>query len=65
MLEPLKFPFFNFFLVVVSLYGILVPQAGTEPRPTAVKVPGPNHWTTRELPQMASLGHTPCLCLYP
>ena len=27
---------------------ILFPQLGIEPRPSAVKVPSPNHWTTRE-----------------
>ena len=30
---------------------IFVPQSGIEPRPLAVKVPSPNHWTTREFPQ--------------
>ena len=34
---------------------ILVPQPGTEPRPSAVKEKTPNHWTTREF-------HTPTLC---
>ena len=28
--------------------GILFPQLGTEPRPSAVKAQSPNHWTTRE-----------------
>ena len=28
---------------------ILVPQPRIEPRPTAVKVPSPNHWAVREL----------------
>ena len=32
--------------------GILVPQPGIEPAPSAVKVPSPNHWTARELPVM-------------
>ena len=32
--------------------GILVPPPGIEPRPTAVKAPSPNHWTTRELPEL-------------
>ena len=27
---------------------ILVPQPGIEPRPTAIKVLSPNHWTARE-----------------
>ena len=29
--------------------GILVPQPGIEPVSSAVEVPSPNHWTTREL----------------
>ena len=32
--------------------GILVPQSGLEPEPLAVKVQGPNHWTTREFPNL-------------
>ena len=28
--------------------GILVPQPGIEPGHTAVKAPGPNHWTARD-----------------
>ena len=30
--------------------GILVPQPGTEPRPSAVRTRSPNHWTAREFP---------------
>jgi len=30
--------------------GILVPLSGIELRALAVKVPGPNYWTTREFP---------------
>ena len=30
--------------------GILVPQPGIEPGPSAVKAPSPNHWTAREFP---------------
>ena len=30
--------------------GILVPQPGIEPGPSAVKAWSPNHWTTREFP---------------
>ena len=29
---------------------ILVPQPGIKPRPMAVKVSSPNHWTAREIP---------------
>ena len=35
--------------------GILVPQPGVEPRPWALKVRSPSHWTTREFPAPASL----------
>ena len=31
-------------------YGILVPQAGIEARPQAVKASNPNYWTAREFP---------------
>ena len=30
--------------------GILVPQPGIEPGPSAVKAPSPNHWSAREFP---------------
>ena len=30
--------------------GILVPQPGIEPRPSAVKAWSPNHWTAKEFP---------------
>ena len=30
--------------------GILAPQPGIEPGPSAVKASSPNHWTARELP---------------
>ena len=30
--------------------GILVPQPGIEPGPSAMKVQSPNRWTARELP---------------
>ena len=41
---------FFFFLPYCLTRGILVPQPGTEPRPSAVKVQSPNHWTARGLP---------------
>ena len=31
--------------------GILVSQPGIEPRPLAVEVRSPNHWTARESPR--------------
>ena len=34
-----------------AAYGIFVPWLETEPRPLAVKMPSPNHRTTRELPR--------------
>ena len=44
--------FFFFFGRAHEACRILVPQPGIEPgpRPTAVKAPSPNHWTTREFP---------------
>ena len=41
--------------------GILVPRPGMEPRPPAVEVWSPNHWTFREFPLVnyfRSLGKT-------
>ena len=37
--------------------GILVPQPGTEPRPTAVKVQSPNDWTARKFPLSPYIHH--------
>ena len=37
--------------------GILVPQPGLKPRPSAVKVPSPKLWTTGEVPIL-------CVCIY-
>ena len=46
--------FFFFFNVYFSLYrtayGMLVPQPGIEPRPSAVRAQSPNHRTAREFP---------------
>ena len=42
--------FFFFFWLHRVACGILVPQPGIEPVPSAVKVQGPNHWTVREFP---------------
>ena len=57
--------FFFFFAVVVVPFwlchmvcGILVPHPGIEPRPPAVAVWSPNHWTTRELPRFFVLFQT-------
>ena len=35
--------------------GILVPQPGIEPMPSAVKAWNPNYWTAREFPMACSL----------
>ena len=32
--------------------GILPPQPGIEPGPSAVKAQNPNHWSTREFPRI-------------
>ena len=40
--------------------GILVPQAGIEPRPLALVAWSLNHWTTREVP-VGFLKARPCL----
>ena len=42
--------FFFFFWPRHVACGILVPQPGIEPGPSALKVQSPNHWTTREFP---------------
>ena len=34
-----------------AAYRLSVSRPGIEPRPLAVNVQGPNHWSTRELPQ--------------
>ena len=47
-------PVFFFFWLLPAAYGILVPQPGMEPGPSAVKTQSPNHWTAREVPH-------PCL----
>ena len=39
-----------FFWLHHTVFGILVPQPGIEPRPLAVEAWNPNHWATRELP---------------
>ena len=42
--------FFFFFKSFHVACAMLIPQPGIEPMPLAVKVQGPNHWTTREFP---------------
>ena len=53
--------------------GILVPQPGIEPGPSAVKARSPNHWTAREFAEMFSFNevqlissffHGSCLWCY-
>jgi len=47
-----SFLFFNFFFFWLhhTVFGILVPQPGIEPRPLAVEAWNPNLWATRESP---------------
>ena len=47
---PIFFLFFYFFWPCLAVCGILVPQPGIEPGPTAMKALSPNHWTAREFP---------------
>lgn len=35
-----------------AVYGVSVPRPGVEPRPSAVKVCSPHHWTVREFPNL-------------
>ena len=42
---------FFFFWPCRMACGILVPQLGIKPMPSAVKVQSPNHWTGREFPK--------------
>ena len=44
-------PLFVFCFFGCVAGGILIPQPGMEPRPSAVKARSPNHWTTREFPR--------------
>ena len=41
-----------FFFLAVRLVGILVPRPGMEPGPPAVEARSPNHWTSREFPDL-------------
>ena len=43
-----EFLCFVFFLPCHMASGILVPRPGIEPRPLAVKLWSPNHWTGRD-----------------
>ena len=43
-------PFFFFFWLHHTGWGVLVPQPGIPPVPSAVKVPSPNHWTASKFP---------------
>ena len=42
--------FFFFFWLQHSAFRILAPGPGTEPGPSAVRTPSPNHWAARESP---------------
>ena len=43
--------FLSFLWLCHTACGTLVPQPEIEPRPSAVRVQSPNHWTAREFPQ--------------
>ena len=43
--------------------GILVPQPGTEPGPTAVGAQSPHHWTAREVPGLFLTSGDSRICL--
>ena len=45
------FSFLFFFDCGSATCWTLVPQLGIKPRPPAVEVESPNHWTTREFPK--------------
>ena len=45
--------FFVFFFFGCAACGILAPWSRDRKRALAVKVPSPNHWTTREFPRMS------------
>ena len=57
-LTHFTFAFLHIFILLLLFFfwprhaacGILVPQPGIEPGPSAVKALSPNHWTARELP---------------
>ena len=42
-----------FFLAAPCAYGILVPQPGIEPRPSAMKAQSLNHWTIGDFPSLS------------
>ena len=70
-LNKWSFLFSPFFLSFGhSACGILAPQPGIEHKPSAVKAPRPNHWTTREftvefLPDsFLSCSFSPCMDYY-
>ena len=41
-----------FFGLCCAACGILIPRPGIKPVPPAVKARSPNHWTTREFPEL-------------
>ena len=58
-----------FFIYLIYLYlasgGILVPQPGIEPGPSAVRAQSLNHWTTREFPNRCFFGFWVFLPMWP
>ena len=51
---PFKPSTFFFFMASLCGCGILVPWPGIEPRSSAVKAQGSNHWTVRKVPKPAT-----------
>ena len=43
---------FFFFGCALATCGILIPRPEIEPRPSAVRVQSPNHWTAKEFPNL-------------
>ena len=52
--------YFCLFCLLCEAYGILVPQPGIKPYPTAVDMQTPNHWTAREFPPNIFKTHVFC-----
>ena len=50
LFSKLFIPITNFLFFWPCSMGILVPQPGIKPVPSAVKAQSPNHWTAREFP---------------
>ena len=56
MLVFVSVSLFIFFWLHHKACGILVPHPRIEPKPPAVEVWSPNHWTTKEVTAFLSVG---------